>query len=127
MGLLAPRRPTPPRVDGRYLAPKVNGAVGLNPSKGPGYSTATNASSASSTSPTHCYGAPAPPPSDADSAAAGTNMNSQSSADPPAEDLYADIEGEEELLARAQNPMPTLSADGLRALAQKQDADKNES
>ena len=23
MGLLAPRRPTPPRVDGRYLAPKV--------------------------------------------------------------------------------------------------------
>merc|ERR1712130_267840 len=126
-GLLAPRRPTPPRVDGRYLAPKVNGAVGLNPSKGPGYSTATNASSASSTSPTHSYGAPAPPPSEADSAAAGTNLNSQSSADPPAEDLYADIEGEEELLARAQNPLPTLSADGLRALAQKQDADKNES
>merc|ERR1719490_261721 len=124
MGLLAPRRPTPPRVDGRYLAPKVNGAVGLNPSKGPGYSTATNASSASSTSPTHSYGAPAPP-NDVDSAA-GSNINSQSSAEPPAEDLYADMEGEEELMARAQNPLPTLSADGLRALA-KQDGNKNDS
>ena len=104
---------------------QVNGAVGLNPSKGPGYSTATNASSASSTSPTHSYGAPAPP-SDVDSAA-GSNLNSQSSAEPPAEDLYADMEGEEELMARAQNPLPTLSADGLRALAQKQDGNKNDS
>merc|ERR1712181_38531 len=119
MGLLAPRRPTPPRVDGRYLAPKVNGAVGLNPSKGPGYSTATNStSSVSTSSPTHSYGAPAP---SSDAAVIVSNMNSQaSSADPPApEDLYADIEGEEELMARAENPLPTLSADGLRALAAK--------
>merc|ERR1712192_65419 len=126
MGLLAPRRPTPPRVDGRYLAPKVNGAVGLNPSKGPGYSTATNStSSVSTSSPTHSYGAPAP---SSDAAVIVSNMNSQaSSADPPApEDLYADIEGEEELMARAENPLPTISADGLRALAaKKQDVNKN--
>ena len=101
----------------------MNGAVGLNPSKGPGYSTATNASSASSSSPTHSYGAPAPA-SDTVSVV-GSTMNSQSSVNPPAEDLYADIEGDEELMARAQNPLPTLSVDGLRALAQKQDVNKN--
>jgi hypothetical protein len=36
------------------------------------------------------------------------------------------FEGGEELLSRAQNRLPALSADGLRALAQKQNVSKNE-
>merc|ERR1711963_1289647 len=55
-----------------------------------------------------------------------SNLSSQQSGDAPAEDLYADIEGEEELLSSAQNRLPALSADGLRALAQKQHVSTNE-
>merc|ERR1712037_586185 len=73
---------------------------------------------------THSYGAPAPAGDTV--SVVGSTLNSQSSVNPPAEDLYADIEGDEELMARAQNPLPTLSADGLRALA-KQDWNKNDS
>merc|ERR1712156_920262 len=59
-------------------------------------------------------------------AAGSSSLSSQRSGDTPAEDLYADIEGEEELLSRAQNRLPALSADGLRALAQKQHVSKKE-
>merc|ERR1712013_736568 len=92
---------------------------------GPGYSPATNAVSNSGSSPSHSYGAPDPQTIQAE-LAGPSNLSSQRSGDAPAEDLYADIEGEEELLSRAQNRLPALSADGLRALAQKQHVSKNE-
>ena len=116
-GLLAPA-PAPARpLDKRYLAPKVKTAPGLNPAKGPAYSTA-RASPPPSSSPSHSYGAPAP----LDSAPLASSRDSPSS--PPPEDLYSNIDGEGDLLDRSNERLPRMSPDELRALAAKQEAEK---
>ena len=48
---LAPPKDPAPRLDARYAAPKVKTAPGLNPAKGPSYSTSTSSTSSSSTNP----------------------------------------------------------------------------
>ena len=92
-------------------------APGLNPAKGPAYSTA-RASPPPSSSPSHSYGAPAPQ----DSAPLASSRDSPSS--PPPEDLYSNIEGEGDLLDRSNERLPRMSPDELRALAAKQEAEK---